>query len=646
MNARSAAGALPWREFLARGLLWLGALLLAAGVIFFVAYNWDAMGRLAHFALLDAVLLTALAAVWRAGVESSSGRALLFVLVMFTGALLALVGQAYQTGADTFELFAAWALLCLPWVWLARSPALWLFWLLLVNFALLLWLDVRGLFFGVLLSGDSSGWLRFLLNGSALVCFEVAAAVGVPWLQSRWPVRLLALASGSAITELALAQVFELHSPQWVVLLAWLLVLGAVLKFYTRWRQDLFMPAGAALSFIVVVAAAVARLFDGDAAGFLLTALLVIAMSALATRWLRGLAAGQAGAPLPAAGGRHLSPPPWFVRAISGIAGWIAAICLLAFTAIGLRFVVDSAVAAAVAASFCCGSAWLLLRGQAGDFAAQFALALSLAGQGLFLLASNSAFSPDHVAVAVAMAVLQGLLFFLLPLRVHRVWSAWAAAIALAFVALQLHLAVLLPGVLALATALAWLPLLTAAQGTAMHSAGSDGFLLRCRDAGYGAALALVATTLVLGWVGRALWWGSEAVRPGIAPPGWLGGAFAGAVLLGLVARLPAWGAQPLPSRLRLLMLTAVPALASVSAAGLGAALVVLVLGRAARSLLLQGIGVLFLLLWLSSWYYTLSATLLEKSVLMLATGTALLALRLVLLRTWPPAPAELPHAS
>lgn len=635
---------IPWREFLARGLLWLAALLLSAGVIFFVAYNWEAMGRLAHFALLDAVVVTALAALWRTGVDGGSGRALLFVLAMLTGALLALIGQTYQTGADTFELFAAWALLSLPWIWFARAPALWLFWLLLVNLALMLWLDVRSLFFGVLLAGDTGGWLRFLLNGSALLCFEIAAAAGVPWLQSRWPMRLLALASGSAITELALAQVFEVHSPQWAVLLAWLLVLASVVQVYTRWCRDLFMPAGAALSFIVVVAAAVARLFDGDAAGFLLTALLVIALSALATRWLRRLAAAQAGAAAPDAGRFPVLPSPWFVRAMAGIAGWIAAICLLAFAAIGLRFVVDSAVAAAVVGSLCCAGAWLLLRGQASDFAAQFALALSLAGQALLLLAFDHAFAPDHVSVALAMAVLQCLLFFLLPLRAHRVWSAWAAAMALAFAALQLQLALLLPGLLALLTVLFWRPVFSAGE-MAANPENTDSKTQRCRDGGYGTALALVATTLLLGWFGTAAWPGVGIARELSAPPGWLGGVFAGAVLLGLVMQLPSWRAQLPSSRWRLLLLAAVPALASVSAAGLAAALVLLILARAARSLPLQGMAVLFLLLWLSSWYYTLSATLLQKSLLMLATGAALLALRLLLLRAWPPAPTEAPHA-
>ena len=45
-----------------------------------------------------------------------AGKAALLAASLFVGALLALIGQIYQTGADTFEMFAAWAALILPWV--------------------------------------------------------------------------------------------------------------------------------------------------------------------------------------------------------------------------------------------------------------------------------------------------------------------------------------------------------------------------------------------------------------------------------------------------------------------------------------------------------------------------------------------------
>ena len=63
---------------------------------------------------------------WPAGGSTWTGcpaRPSCVLLSLLTGALLALSGQVYQTGADTFELFAWWAVLILPWVLVSRfSP--------------------------------------------------------------------------------------------------------------------------------------------------------------------------------------------------------------------------------------------------------------------------------------------------------------------------------------------------------------------------------------------------------------------------------------------------------------------------------------------------------------------------------------------
>src|SRR5699024_11365250 len=40
---------------------------------------------------------------------------LLLIASIITGSLLALFGQVYQTGADTWQLFFAWAILITPW---------------------------------------------------------------------------------------------------------------------------------------------------------------------------------------------------------------------------------------------------------------------------------------------------------------------------------------------------------------------------------------------------------------------------------------------------------------------------------------------------------------------------------------------------
>src|SRR3989449_7791101 len=113
--ALDMAGALPraqhWRAFLDRLLLWSGAVALAAAVVFFIAHNWNDLGRFAKFGLVELPLVAAVLAYWRLGPERAAGKASLLVASVLLGATLALFGQTYQTGADTWELFANWAAL-------------------------------------------------------------------------------------------------------------------------------------------------------------------------------------------------------------------------------------------------------------------------------------------------------------------------------------------------------------------------------------------------------------------------------------------------------------------------------------------------------------------------------------------------------
>src|SRR5688500_15355768 len=101
-------------------------------------------------------------------------------------------------------------------------------------------------------------------------------------------------------------------------------------------------------------------------------------MSAAAL-WERLAAAGLVTGEMPA---DTSSPTPWYVRVMLCVAGFIAALFLMAFVGAGLMFVVESAIASAVAGAVLIGAAVAIFRGAPrSDFASTFALALSMLGQ-------------------------------------------------------------------------------------------------------------------------------------------------------------------------------------------------------------------------------------------------------------------------
>jgi uncharacterized membrane protein len=293
-RALALSGVVPdrrrWLVFLDRLLLVLGSMSLACAAIFFFAYNWDALGKLAQFALAQALVVVPLLVYWKLGADSVAAKVSLLAAAIMVGALLAVFGQTYQTGADTTDLFVTWAVLILPWVLVGQFPALWLLWLALLNVALVLYCMVFRSFlwmnFG---SVEQMFWLLLLTNTAAWVLWELASQ-RFAWLVSAWAVRLLATASGTVMSMLVLHSIFEpskgvvLH---WLVYITWL---AGVYAVYRRMRPDLFMLAGACLSLIVCITTLVAKLMleRSDAAGIMLfLAMLVVVEAAVAAIWLK-----------------------------------------------------------------------------------------------------------------------------------------------------------------------------------------------------------------------------------------------------------------------------------------------------------------------------------------------------------------------
>jgi uncharacterized membrane protein len=285
-----SAGMMPapadWRTFLGQLSLWLGTLALASAIIFFFAFNWDDLPRMAKFGLVEAAIVAALLASWWVDLDSMPGKAVLVLLSLLAGALLALTGQIYQTGADTYELFGWWAVLILPWVLVSRFSPLWLVWLALLNLT-------AYFYFSIGWQTQPIFWALFALNSLALVAWEAGHRFGLAWLRDSWPPRLIAIGTGVFATALGVWAIIDSHSrlafPDALAYLAWL---GAFYTWYRHIRTDLFMLAGGLLSLIVTV-----TIFLGDnlldsvdeSAGFLLIGLVVIGMSAGGAIWLKSV---------------------------------------------------------------------------------------------------------------------------------------------------------------------------------------------------------------------------------------------------------------------------------------------------------------------------------------------------------------------
>ncbi len=142
-----------WRKLLEYLLLGAGASFLLSGIFFFFAYNWAALSSLykigtALVCFLLASLTGLLAPLPRLGRWVSHTAA-----VALIGAVLAVLGQVYQTGANAFDLFLMWTFLSLPWVAAIPFAPLWLILVSLVNVSFITYTQQVGIELTFLVTG-------------------------------------------------------------------------------------------------------------------------------------------------------------------------------------------------------------------------------------------------------------------------------------------------------------------------------------------------------------------------------------------------------------------------------------------------------------------------------------------------------------
>jgi uncharacterized membrane protein len=297
--ARARPSRAEGRLFLATCLRIGGLLSLAAGVVFFIAANWSDIAVFGRFALIELLLVVCGAlAIWQPP-PAGIGRGALFLAFVATGALLALFGQTYQTGADVYELFLTWALLGLPLALVARWSVTTAAWVLVLNLALQLycgWQPAGGLLW--ILFGNSRFQTADLVMGAAWLnlLLWLAAEWRRPESVPAWVRRLLVscaflFATWAGVLSAVSDEVpyaVAATAPSWLIApLAYLLALAVTIVQAMRRRDDIYPLAVVMGSFILVSLVWMAKAINGVNEGvFLLFAIYLIVASTAGGRVL------------------------------------------------------------------------------------------------------------------------------------------------------------------------------------------------------------------------------------------------------------------------------------------------------------------------------------------------------------------------
>lgn len=297
-----------WHRYIDHFMTAIGAVLVVAGIAAFFASNWADLSYVVKFALIQIGIVGSAVLAWKLGLDSIGGKSSLFAAAFLIGILMAVFGQVYQTGADPYGLFLAWAIFVLPLAIVGRQAGLWILFQTLLAIALIMyWTQVVDppdgwwqlatllgpLFWlaSTLLNSDLAG-LVFALNVVSLIIWETAANKEIAWLQGRTFPRLVAF--GTLTTVLVPTTIIIMAGANgWggeIGVISPILYLAATmcgLYYYQHKRRDLLILSLCSFGAVQVLTTVLVRFMIETSAGILFLAIMLIAQVAGAAYWLR-----------------------------------------------------------------------------------------------------------------------------------------------------------------------------------------------------------------------------------------------------------------------------------------------------------------------------------------------------------------------
>ncbi|MCL2326284.1 MAG: DUF2157 domain-containing protein [Proteobacteria bacterium] len=262
LNGHVYNDASSWKKFLHIFFIVLGIGFTATGIIFFFAYNWDSLHKFAKMGILQVLIIAATIVALRIRSHILVKKSILTGAAILVGALFAVHGQIYQTGANAYDFFLAWTFSIVIWAAVANFAPLWLLLVGLANTTIYLYFaqiarDAWPIAFICLL----------VLNAAALILFVFISSRKSLIDFPNWFRNLLALSTSyHAIAGL----IFTMYTKddagtEFVILLLLTVILCGVSIWYGNKIRSIFFFAMAAFTVMSFVSASLLKVSVNEA---------------------------------------------------------------------------------------------------------------------------------------------------------------------------------------------------------------------------------------------------------------------------------------------------------------------------------------------------------------------------------------------
>ncbi len=240
-----------WKKFLRLFLLIVAIGFVTAGIVFFFTYNWDGLNKFLKIGLIEFILFTTIMVALFAKISELIKNILLTAASVLVGALFAVYGQIYQSGATAYDFFLAWTVFVTVWVLVTNHAFLWAFFLYLVNVTFTFYVQLEtsriteGQAFLIVLLMNGIWLLLFLLLSNKFDYFKVAN-----WLKNLVFIYIVSVATLSVWE--GIAEKFE--TILYALIACTLLIYLLGLK-YAFAKKNLLFLAIVPFSFMVILTA-------------------------------------------------------------------------------------------------------------------------------------------------------------------------------------------------------------------------------------------------------------------------------------------------------------------------------------------------------------------------------------------------------
>lgn len=245
-----------WKKSLRLFFMVLGIGFTTAGIVFFFAFNWYGLNKFLKIGLIETILFSTVLFALFSKSAVLVKNILLTASSILVGALFAVYGQIYQSGATVYDFFLAWTLFVTIWVIMTNYAVLWVLFLYLVNASFTFYVQLET----SRITEKEAFLMVLLMNGAWLLLFLLLSKKYAYFRLPNWLKNLVFIFIVSTATVAVWEGIFTKYEPIFYALIACTLLIYLLGLKYAMSQKNLVFLGTIPFSFICILSAVLTKL--------------------------------------------------------------------------------------------------------------------------------------------------------------------------------------------------------------------------------------------------------------------------------------------------------------------------------------------------------------------------------------------------